>query len=374
VQVLIVGAGLAGLSAAVAMSVAGADVMVIDQSEKRATGASIGITGRAVDALAELNVLESAKPLASVLPVPFLGRQFDRSGDPIPGSSDVHRAPRPDGLPAAVVIHRADLAGLLLDRAAQVGADVVRPLQIRGLDQNAEGVAVTFADGRQDRFDLVVGADGVRSQVRSMIIPEVLPAYTGQMGLRVLIADIEPGQAGFYQIPEEGLYVAVSLLPGGLTYLATGLAMDSRRVEQSEARDMVRGILERFEAPYLKALGRRIDDDQEVIVGPYESLLIDGAWFRGRVLLIGDAAHTTTPNLSSGGGLALEDGVVLGQEFSTASSIQEALGAFMRRRRERTEFVVRTSLELMALSRNGDSLGEASALRSRAMQTLARPY
>jgi 2-polyprenyl-6-methoxyphenol hydroxylase-like FAD-dependent oxidoreductase len=91
-------------------------------------------------------------------------------------------------------------------------------------------------------------------------------------------------------------------------------------------------------------------------------------------VLVGDAAHATTPNLSSGGGMALEDGVVLAQELTKAGAVLAGLEAFMARRRDRVRLVVDTSLRLMELENSGASQRESAPLRMAAMAELARPY
>jgi 2-polyprenyl-6-methoxyphenol hydroxylase-like FAD-dependent oxidoreductase len=166
----------------------------------------------------------------------------------------------------------------------------------------------------------------------------------------------------------------VGLMPGDLSYVASGVAMPNRFVAPDEARALLRDVLDRFDAPYVRALRERLSDDEEVIARPYETVRLERDWHVGRVVLIGDAAHATTPNLSSGGGMALEDGVVLGQEIGGGTDVDAALAAFSARRRPRADLVVDASLELMRMESEGVPEDEAMPVRMAAMGQLASPY
>ena len=150
--------------------------------------------------------------------------------------------------------------------------------------------------------------------------------------------------------------------------------MPNEPVSAERGAELLRGILGEFTAPYLTEVRGRLVDGEPVIARPYESVRLAGDWCSGRVLLVGDAAHATTPNLSSGGGMALEDGVVLAQELTKAGVVPAGLEAFMARRRDRVRLVVDTSLRLMELENSGASQRESAPLRMAAMAELARPY
>ncbi len=114
--------------------------------------------------------------------------------------------------------------------------------------------------------------------------------------------------------------------------------------------------------------------DSELICRPFEWIALPAPWFRGRTLLIGDAAHATTAHLGQGGGMAMEDAVVLGQCVAAATTLPEAFEAFMDRRFERTRTVVETSVELSRLEQEHAPHAENVALIQTALATLAEPY
>jgi 2-polyprenyl-6-methoxyphenol hydroxylase-like FAD-dependent oxidoreductase len=371
-RVLIGGAGLAGLAAGIALAKRGHDVRIIDVGAG-VEGAQIGISARAVDALHELGALEATAALANVLMVPVFTNQFDVHGERLP-TPEFDVPARPDGLPAMIVVYRPLLWQVLEDAARNAGVEIQRPLSISTFAGDADGVDVTLSDGTVDRVDLLVGAEGVHSPTRVALFGESAAArYVGSMSLRWTVRDMEPGQGGFYHGPG-GTMAIVGLMPGNMTYVASGWPMENRRVEPDAARQLLRAVLDQFDAPYLTRLRERLGDDEHVIARPYETVRIHGDWHSGRVIVIGDAAHATTPNLSSGGGMALEDGVVLGQEIGDGADLDAALASFVNRRRPRTDLVVDASLELMHLESSGAGEEAAMPVRMSAMAHLAGPY
>lgn len=371
-RVLVAGAGIAGLSAGISLSQRGHEVVLVDL-DARTEGAQIGISARAVDALNELGVLDAVKERANVLMTPVFTNQFDEHGDRLPMPAfDI--PPRPDGVPAMVVVYRPLLAEVLESAAVAGGVDIRRPATVRNFDSHADGVTVELADGTPERFDLLVGAEGVRSATRSALFGSETDArYVGIMSLRWTVRDMEPGQGGFYHGPG-GATAVVGLMPGNMAYVASGVPMENRMVDAAEARDLLRTVLDAFDAPYLRALRARLGDDETILARPYETVRLETDWHVGRVVVIGDAAHATTPNLSSGGGMALEDGVVLGQEIGDGGDVDAALRAFNARRRPRAELVVDASLELMRLESRGASEDAVMPVRMKAMGQLATPY
>jgi len=114
-------------------------------------------------------------------------------------------------------------------------------------------------------------------------------------------------------------------------------------------------------------------EHSRVLYRPFWKLLVPAPWYSGRVLLIGDAAHATTPHLASGAGIGVEDAVVIAQELSKASSINDALNRFMDRRFERCRVVVENSVRLGDLERQGGSKEVHQQLMREAMATLLAP-
>jgi 2-polyprenyl-6-methoxyphenol hydroxylase-like FAD-dependent oxidoreductase len=145
-------------------------------------------------------------------------------------------------------------------------------------------------------------------------------------------------------------------------------------VDDKAARALLARQLAQFTAPYVAALAQRLHARSKVIVRPYEWLLVADPWYRGRVLLIGDAAHAPTGQIASGGGMALEDAVVLGDILPTTESIPIALAAFMARRFERVRLLVDASVAIGQLERDGREPAFINDYRAGVFKRLATPY
>ena len=96
-------------------------------------------------------------------------------------------------------------------------------------------------------------------------------------------------------------------------------------------------------APQIAKIAQQITDDEAVVYKPLETLFVDGAWSKGRVVLIGDAVHASTPHLGQGAGMAIEDSLVLAEELARAETPERAFKAFQARRYDRCKFIVENS-------------------------------
>ena len=370
-NILIVGAGLAGLSAAIALAKAGAQVTVVTL-EGGNDGTSITITNRAVDAVEALGVLDQclAHGLYPSGPQSIFSAMMDSAGNSLAVPPP---PPRPDArLPGWIAIYRPDLGRILTGAAKAAGVTIRTGTTFASLTDRGKHVDVAFTDGSKGRFDLVVGADGSHSAVRAVIHPGLVPSYSGTMSFRILLENGPDGPAGFYTTPPGGYgQLATVRLPGNRLYLAAGMRMENRRLDQPEALALLDQVLARYEAPLVRGIRARLANRPHVYARPFEYLIVPSPWHRGRITVIGDAAHATTPNLASGGSIALEDGVVLAEELGKPDSVAAGLAAFMARRHARCAMVVETSHAMM---RVGGDAAESARLRGLALAELVKPY
>jgi 2-polyprenyl-6-methoxyphenol hydroxylase-like FAD-dependent oxidoreductase len=203
-------------------------------------------------------------------------------------------------------------------------------------------VTVRFSDGAERRFDLVVGADGVHSQTRAALFAD-LPAaqFTGQSVWRHNLprpADLDalhvyngPVGAGLVPISPELMYLYLTTPePGNQRYQQEGLAAAMRS---------------KVPAP-LQPLAHHIVNDDEVVYRPLETVLVGGAWHKGRIVLLGDAVHAATPHLGQGAGMAIEDAIVLAEEIGRYDAGEAAFRAYRERRFERCRYIVEESLAI----------------------------
>lgn len=367
-RVLVVGGGIAGLSCAIALRAHDYPVDVVELSG-HVEQESVNLPGRAVDALADLDVLGECTTRANAQSTPLFGHIYDSAGR----RRDVTPPPEPrSGLPSAVVIYRPVLIDVLRTAATKAGAMIRQPATVNSIVQVADSVLVSLDDGGTAEYALVVGADGIRSKVRSLVWgKEIKPNYTGALGLRWMVGELPDveGEPGFYYAA--GYVVVVGRLQDE-TYVATHSNTDKVDVTQPEARQLLRDVLDLYPAPYIRTLRDLLDEQQRVVVRPWEWLWVP-EWYRDRVVLIGDAAHATAPYMPAGAGMALADSVVLAEELAVAEDIRRGLEAYVRRRQERSRLVVDASLEVTRLHQAGQR-NEAARVLARASTLLARPY
>lgn len=374
-EVLIVGAGIAGLSSAIALGRRGVRSTVVDHAGD-AIGASILFSHRAVHALEEIGVLDQ---------IIEVGRQI-RPSEPswwtYVYNAAGERLPVPEpvlgddwSLPSTVFIYRPLLAEILTRNAIEHGAEVLFGESYRTIQPEADGVDVELTTGDRRRFDLVIAADGINSGLRARFFPEAGgPVYTGSMSFRMMFRDApEHWLSGLHVT--RGNTLASTMLPGRHFYLAVPNHMERRRVEQDEARDIVRSVLRGYESSRMCAeASERLTPDVNVIVAPYEWIFVEPPWHRGRIVLVGDAAHATAPTIGSAGGMAVEDAVVLAHELGANADLDAALLAYASRREARARLVVETSATLMRTHQEGRPAQEEAAMRLAALQKLAEPY
>jgi 2-polyprenyl-6-methoxyphenol hydroxylase-like FAD-dependent oxidoreductase len=370
-KTLIVGGGIAGLSAAISLSRTGVQCDVVEVGGSWG-GASIGITGRAADALGELGVYDAC--FAASTPFPrdsTVGSQMDAAGRLVsPGPV------RPDwpGSKVGLGVYRSALLETLADAAKRAGAIIRIGVTAKAIEEHASGALVRFSDETQGNYDLVIGADGINSSVRSLVFPDApKPAYSGQFSMRWMVEGSPVSGEGWYTSPvgRLGFYN----LPKGVTYVAAVFNIpEFRWMDKTEVHSLFTDLLDSFTAPAIVELRGRLKPDAELIARPFEWLLVPDNWARGRTLLIGDAAHATTAHLGMGGGMALEDSVVLGQCMTTSPTLDDALAQFMARRYSRVRAVVETSLALSQLEQRGAPRSEAVALMKTALATISESY
>jgi 2-polyprenyl-6-methoxyphenol hydroxylase-like FAD-dependent oxidoreductase len=370
---LIVGGGIGGLAAAIALQNVGIQCTVVE-IDMKPVGAGIGFAGRAPQALQALGVYEQAcatgKPFTEAMKAPVTR---DAAGVPM------HAPPLKasfDGSFAPVGVHRPVFAEILLSRARECGAIVRERLSITRIEEMAKGALVTLTNGETSTADCVIGADGIGSVTRALVFPEVPePEYAGQMSLRWLAPypPIEP--ADWYDAGNGGRIAIHNQPVQENIYVPMVITMPERRLSQQDCFEITRDLLDQFTAPAIAELRERLTPDAEIIARPFKWLLVDAPWHRGRTMLIGDAAHATTAHMGMGGGMALEDAVVLADCIAEASNLQAVFDRFMQRRWQRVKTVVETSVAISKLEQACVPDGpERGALMGKGMAALSAPY
>jgi 2-polyprenyl-6-methoxyphenol hydroxylase-like FAD-dependent oxidoreductase len=344
-QVLVVGAGLAGTATAAGLASAGVAVDLVDvKPEISALGSGITMQGNGLRELRHLGVLDAV--LAAGYPFDSLGlRAPDAAGTLLAEIPDA-RTGGPD-LPATVGLPRPALARIMADHAVAAGARLRSATTVSSLSQDGSGVDVVLSDGSAGRYDLVVGADGIRSATRRMIGIEAEPAPTG-MGIfrafgprpaSVTRTDLYYGGpayiAGYCPTSEDTLYA----------YLVEDAA-DRSAMTPAQRLAAMRALAQAYHGPW-DEIRATLTDPATVSYTLFEALVVPAPWNRGRVVLIGDAAHACPPTLAQGGSQALEDAAVLTELLLSAAALDDAVWeAFTARRFTRAKTVVEASCQL----------------------------
>jgi 2-polyprenyl-6-methoxyphenol hydroxylase-like FAD-dependent oxidoreductase len=371
-SVLVVGAGLAGPAAAIRLAAAGVSVSLIDVRPPGSTALGSGITlqGNALRELRRLGVWDQVR--AGGYAFDSLGlRAPDPSGTLLAELPDV-RSGGPD-LPATVGMPRPALARILLDGAADAGAKIRFGTSCTGLEQDASGVSVAFADGSAGRYDLVIAADGVRSATRRLLGIAAAPRPTG-MGIwrafgprpaSVTRTDLIYGGpcyiAGYCPTGEDSLYA----------YIVEDAQDRSALTPRQQLATML-GLAAAYHGPW-DEIRPGLTDPSLVNYTWFETHVVPAPWNRGRVVLIGDAAHSCPPTLAQGGAQALEDAAVLAELLLDRAAADEDLwSAFHQRRFERAKAVVDASNQLAQWLLDHEQ-GDVPGLAARVTALVSRP-
>jgi 2-polyprenyl-6-methoxyphenol hydroxylase-like FAD-dependent oxidoreductase len=371
VKAIIVGGGIGGLTAAVALGGAGVEAMVFEHAEElREIGAGITLWANAMKALEKLGVHDALREAgAAELGGELRSWRGERISE-IP--ADQLRSSHGE---ANLAVHRADLQGALLAALSQgtvrLGAEFV------GFTQDAAGVVARFADGSEERGELLVGADGIHSSVRAQLFGWRPPRYAGYTAWRG-IADAGDGlvREGFGlnlwgRGSEFGL---VSVGRGRFYWFVTRNAPEG---EAEDAHGRKREVLD--------LLGGWYEPTRTAVEATGESKILRNdihdrdpleRWGEGRVTLLGDAAHPMTPNLGQGACQAIEDAVVLARCLGAGGEVVTSLRHYEDRRIPRTADVVRRSrlagrilqLENPVLCRLRDAVARRTSARAQLRQ------
>jgi 2-polyprenyl-6-methoxyphenol hydroxylase-like FAD-dependent oxidoreductase len=341
-KALIVGGGITGLAAAMVLSRQGITVDLIEREKRiEALGSGITLIAPALRALSRLGVCEDC--LAQGYGVSHFetydvdGTLVDRFPLPAPVGSD---------LPGLLGTMRPAMHRVFLDRATKEGTSVRTGMSPVRIEERSHAVAVTFNTGEHGEYDLVVGADGLRSTVRNLVFGPTRPEFQGQGCFRVVLPRPADMTAEVQFRPAVDIAVGFTPTSADLMYMYCNFpAEEGYRPSPSHLVALVRERIEEFGGLVAKVRDQ-IEDPGRIHYATFDTILAPDPWFSGRVVLLGDAAHCPTPHLAAGAAMCMEDAIALGEELAAAPTLDDALRAFCTRRFDRCKFVVETSSQL----------------------------
>lgn len=372
-KVLVLGGGIGGMAAAIQLKKAGHSVALVERSKDwQALGTGLTLSVLTLRALCDLGVQDEIAEYGYVHDGVDI---YDQQGNFI--RTVLSKRLIADDFPSEGAILRPVLHDILSKKVRGLGVDVFLGDTIAEIKTSLEiGNFVRFESGREQHYDLVVGADGVFSKLRQLLMPEQSPPeYTGQACWRLQFerpTDISRGRmfqsenmkVGFNPCSPTQMYM----------YMMECVPKDQVWREPEVLPQIAKQLLQEF-GTVLKPYIESINENTPIIYRPLERVMVDGAWHRGATLLIGDAVHATTPHLGSGAGLAIEDAIVLTQLLEQyPDSLEQVFEVFMQKRLDRAKFVVETSGEIGRMEISGESMQARSMLLAKGFEQLTTPY
>lgn len=334
-RAIVIGSGIGGLSCALGLQKVGIDVSIYERApEIREVGAGIMLWANAFRALTALDAWDAVQ--TAVMPTKQLQLAADR------GYRIQYTAPSQElekqvnFCPAIGFAHRAELVGRL---ASLLPTGTVRcGFECVAVDEQENRVKVTFSNGHTDQADIVVGADGIHSRIRQQLFGSDTPRYAGYTcwrGIGPRPKELAPGEVRLWTGP--GSQVGMNSMLGDRVYwFATKNAAAGEHFDNEHEK--VQSLFSNWAAPLPELLAET--EPSKVIRGDIIDRAPNRPWVKGRCVLIGDAAHSTTPILGQGGGMAIEDAVVLARTLaSNSDNPHVALEAFEKERYKRTSSV-----------------------------------
>lgn len=368
--ILVVGGGMAGLSLAIALCRAGHAVDVVESSRDwNVYGVGIILQSNALRALDSIGLahdcIKAGYPYA-------VSRHFNAAGEPL------HDRIKPrstlDDMPASCGMLRPALHTLLGNAALEAGAKVRLGLTVAAFEQDAKNARVRFTDGTEGRYAIVVGADGAGSLIRKLAFgADLVPRFTGQGCWRFTLPRFpEVTSAHMYHGAGGSLAGLVPLTEDLMYLLLLTEEPGNPRMAEDTLPALLGQRLEQF-GGLIASARNQIPAGKDIVYRPLEPLLVPAPWARGRVVLIGDAAHATTPHMAQGASMAFEDAVVLADLLTSQGTVPAALLAFSERRHARCRRVVEASVQIGEWQMRPDPAADPIGLITQVANELAQP-
>jgi FAD-dependent urate hydroxylase len=372
---LVIGGGIAGPVTAMALRKAGIDAAVYEAYDKSADGVGGGMSlaPNGVDALDAIDCADLIRPLGA----PMTGIVLqDWKGRPLAHFGN------PPGIRPMQFVWRDELCRVLHDEAARRGVRTEHGKRLVRAEESADGVTAHFADGTQATADILIGCDGIRSTVRSLIDPAAPgPRYAGliSFGARVRAPGIPStegkmpmtfGKKAFFGYQVFGADDAVWFVN-----LPHPQPMTAAEVQATPAAEWLPILAEKFAADGTPArdLIERTDLSHVVIVGPMENMPpTTVTWSRGRIVLVGDAVHAPSSSSGQGASLSIESAIQLARCLRDLP-YAEAFAAYEAERRPRVERVIKETTRKNASKAAGPVGRVLNAYAIRIFGKLAKP-
>jgi 2-polyprenyl-6-methoxyphenol hydroxylase-like FAD-dependent oxidoreductase len=343
ISTLVVGGGIGGLSLARELAIRGLPVTVLEKAAQlNPIGAGIIMNPNAMRVLERNGLAEALRPNSW----PYLMRETCDHRGRLLAVRDYRPLYDSGKLSKGALVHRADLLEVLHRGVPQ---EAVRfGVTVKTIDLTPDRVRIETRRNGTFEADLLVGADGIHSQVRRHAFGETEPVYMGYRSHRLLVDNVT-GTRNFTEFLGRGRRVGLVPVSEKRLYVWTTFNSPRERPPILDSVDLFRELFRQFSDERVVRALSQVRSPDEIISTEIEEIRLD-RWVRGRAVLLGDAAHAMTPNIGQGAGMAMEDAAVLAEEIASAQRgaqrLEHALENYIRRRKPRVDSVMRISREV----------------------------
>lgn len=344
-KILIVGAGIGGLCTAIALARIGVEVDVIEiKPDNSVPGVGWGLRTNGLRALREIGLLESTLGLG--FPTPPLS-YYDRNGRHV---VDIPYGRQFDGMPNNVQLPRLGFLEMASAHAREVGCTIKMATTAVDIEPDADGVTVELSDGSSGRYDLVIGFDGINSSIRRYLFGEkYVPTPSGGVAWRAPVRAPDTLKGAMFCHGFGGKVGFVPLTGGMMYVIVTHFEQGRPRHDPAAFPELMyqRARAMMGDSVFMADEIASLRTATNVAYTPLDTVMVPYPWHRGRVMIMGDAAHAMTPYLGSGAAMAIEDGAVFAQLLQSDDTLYDVQTKFMARRYPRVKTVWDTSLQMM---------------------------
>lgn len=373
-KVLVVGGGIGGQSVAIALAQAGIETEIIEIKEAfNVYGVGIIQQANALRALDQIGIADETMrrgfPYGQVKMFTAGGHSIGLAGAPSMGKYPSHNG-----------ISRRILHEVMFEEAQKLGIPYRMGITVVSIKNNEDSVTVNFTDGSQGTYDLLIASDGVKSKIRDLVFGKIHPRYVGLSVWRYPFKRHEDLDTGYIYYGRKSKIGFVPMSSESMYMFLVSAEGPNPRLDKADYVPMLKDYLAEFPVKIAQDAREQITETALVNYRPLDALRLPNPWYKNRVVVIGDAAHATIPQLGSGAALAIEDAVVLAEELQKTIDVSAALAAFMERRYDRCMMVVNASETLgewELLEFNGQPLPEGAnigALIGKTMGGLMAPF